>query len=108
MKKKKQIRENFRNSVFKRDKYICQGCKQKFDETDLDAHHITDRNEIINGGYVKENGITLCSECHIKAEHYHISEGEEWIEDFHPNDLYEIINSSQELAIKKSELLNID
>lgn len=29
-------------------------------ERDLDAHHITDRNEMPNGGYVPENGISLC------------------------------------------------
>ena len=38
-----------------------------------DSHHITDRKEIINGGYVLENGISLCSACHWKAEQYHIT-----------------------------------
>jgi len=72
----------------------------------LDAHHITDRNDIINGGYVKENGITLCDTvngCHIKAEKYHITDGLEFVEGFHPYQLYDIIMSSKTLAIEKSK-----
>jgi hypothetical protein len=64
-----------------------------------------------NGGYVKENGITLCDDndgyegCHMKAELFHISEGVEWTVGMHPDDLYRLIGSSKELAIRKSELL---
>jgi len=68
---KKIIRENFRNSVFKRDKNKCKMCN--ISGLELDAHHITDRTEIINGGYVKENGISLCHDCHEKAEEFHSS-----------------------------------
>lgn len=104
--KKNNIRENFRNSVFKRDKYTCKICKTKRDEKDLDAHHITDRSEIINGGYVKENGITVCKiDCHIKVELFHISNGEKWNTGLHPDDLYRLINSNKELAIKMSSEL---
>jgi hypothetical protein len=71
----------------------------------LDAHHITDRNEIPNGGYVKENGITLCPECHMKAEEYHQSEGMDWPQGFHPNSLYWRIGSSPEEAIEASKRL---
>ena len=72
----------------------------------LDAHHITDRTEMPNGGYVKENGISLCKEkCHLLAEEYHISGNTKWIDNFHPDDLYKLINSNKELAIKKSNLL---
>jgi len=54
-----------------------------------------------NGGYVKENGITVCKEdCHLKVEMFHISEGTEWSEGLHPDDLYRMIGSSKELAIK--------
>ena len=99
-KKKKQIRENFRNSVFKRDNYRCKKCGRN---KNLDAHHITDRNEMPNGGYVLENGITLCDDkCHIKAEKWHISNKTNYYEGFHPNDLYELINSSYEVAHEKS------
>lgn len=103
---KKKIRSIFRNEVFKRDNYTCKGCNRKFAAIDLDAHHIIDRNEMPNGGYVKENGISLCRACHLKAEKYHITNGKEWEEDFHPNDLFDKINSSKELAIQKSETLN--
>lgn len=98
MKTKKQIREHFRAVVFTRDKFTCKFC----DKPAVDAHHITDRNDIINGGYVLENGISLCEDHHIMAEKFHITEGKEWEEGFHPDDLYKKINSSKELAIKKS------
>ena len=111
MSKKKEIRENFRNVVFARDKYTCRGCDSVFTketaEEFLDAHHITDRNDIINGGYVIENGITLCKKkCHEKAEQFHVSDGKDHDYDFHPSDLYKKIGSSKELAIEKSKLLN--
>ena len=109
---KKDIRRNFKNSVFKRDKYTCRICGTKYlDNPDmyLDAHHITDRSSMPCGGYVKENGISLCKNyvdntesCHIKAEKYHITNGEEWSENLHPNDLYKLIGSSYEEAVMKS------
>jgi 5-methylcytosine-specific restriction endonuclease McrA len=109
MMSKKQVRENFRNSVYKRDKNTCQVCNKKhLDTNELDAHHITDRSEMPNGGYVKENGITVCKdECHFKVELFHITEGEEWNEGLHPDDLYKKIKSSKELAIKKSHELEV-
>jgi 5-methylcytosine-specific restriction endonuclease McrA len=103
---KKEIREKFRNDVFKRDKYTCKVCNQKSNIENLDAHHIIDRGDIINGGYVKENGITVCKiDCHFKVEMFHIYEGEQWEPNLHPDDLYKLIGSSKELAIKKSEEL---
>lgn len=69
---------------------------------ELDAHHITDRNKMPGGGYVKENGITLCPECHAKAERFHQTNGEEHEMGFHPNDLYAIIGSSYEKALEAS------
>lgn len=99
---KKQIREKFRSEVFKRDKK-CVFCNIK---DNLDAHHITDRHEMPNGGYVKENGITLCPKHHLDAEQFHISNGEKWIDGMHPNDLYLKIGSSKEIAIEKSKNLS--
>ena len=100
--KKKEIRERFRQTVFQRDGYKCVFC----DRTDnLDAHHITDRNEIPNGGYVKENGITLCPEHHANAEVYHESNGSNWILGFHPDELYKKIGSTKELSYKMAEKL---
>jgi hypothetical protein len=122
---KKDKRKNFKQEVFKRDKYTCKSCNMKYSQDEaeryLDAHHITDRSEMFNGGYVKENGITLCKyaqpnrmeltsvseegSCHMKAEKFHITEGEEWTPGMHPDDLYKIIGSSKEDAIKASEKL---
>ena len=72
----------------------------------LDAHHITDRSEMPNGGYVHENGIALCPECHIKAEKFHQTNGQDWEQGFHPNDLYLKIGSSHKKAYVASERLS--
>lgn len=102
MNAKKLIRLKFQEEVFKRDKNKCCFC----DETsDLDAHHITDRHLMPNGGYVKENGISLCKEHHLDAEEFHLTNGEHWFEGMHPNDLYKKINSSFEQAFEKSKNL---
>ncbi len=93
---KKSVREIFRNEVFKRDKYKCVFCDIT---TNLDAHHITDRHLIVNGGYVKENGITLCSEHHDLVEDWN-RYGEVTDEKYHPNELYKMINSSKEKDFK--------
>jgi hypothetical protein len=95
---KKRIRAAFRDAVFTRAKNMCQCCPEPvtLEDKALDAHHVTDRNEFINGGYVKENGIALCAACHIKAEMYH-STGQADI-GFHPDDLYAIIESSYDMA----------
>ena len=99
---KKEIRRKFKESVFKRDGK-CMVCGEPIGTFDMDAHHITDRNEMPNGGYVLENGITVCAGgCHYKVEKFHITSGEEWVEGLHPNDLYDMINSSKDLAIEKS------
>ncbi len=118
MGKKSEIRRSFREDVFDRDGYKCKWCGfgPIYESTELtfDAHHVTDRHEMPNGGYVKENGITLCkydengleeNSCHMKAEKFHISEGVEWEEGMHPDDLYKMIGSSKELAIQKSNKL---
>lgn len=101
--KKKEIRNRFRDEVFKRDGHTCVFCEVN---ENLDAHHITDRSEMPNGGYVKENGITLCAQHHLLAEQYHISDGETWEEGMHPNDLYQMIGTTKEVAVKQSEKLN--
>lgn len=68
-----------------------------------DVHHIIDRSEMPNQGYVKENGITLCEPCHEKAELFH-SKGLV-VEGWTPTDLFKVIGSSKELATQKSKLL---
>jgi len=105
MKNKKLIRKKFRKAVFTRDNYTCVMCGVKPDsEDDIDPHHIENRNLLPNGGYVLENGITLCSKCHVAAEVYH-STGIA-LEGWHPDDLYKKIHSSKEEAIKASNELN--
>lgn len=98
-KKKQQVRQDFRDAVFDRDGHKCVFCGHS---SDLDAHHITDRKEMPNGGYVPENGITLCPVHHEDAEKFHISGGKEWKPGMHPDDLYGMILSSHKLAIEKS------
>ena len=104
---KKLIRKNFRDACYLRDKFCCAKCSKKSSkekaEEELDAHHITDRNLLPHGGYVKENGISLCADCHIKAEVYH-SIGIP-VEGYSVDDLYKIINSNLEKAVKASEKL---
>jgi len=96
MKKKHQIRQAFRDSVFKRDRLTCRTCGTPGTEDTLDAHHITDRNLMPSGGYVAENGISLCAKCHENAEVFH-STGQA-LPGFHPSDLYARIGSSEEKA----------
>lgn len=114
---KKLIRQNFRTACYTRDGHKCRACGVTSEQwrvankavvtgdTYLDAHHITDRNLMPNGGYVKENGISLCPDCHIKAEIYH-STGTP-VEGYAPDDLYKLINSNLEKAIKASEKLKV-
>lgn len=73
-------RDDFRNQVFKRDKFSCVVCGEKaiFDSnqepTNLDAHHIIERKLWGESqGYFEDNGATVCEPCHIKAEETLIS-----------------------------------
>lgn len=105
---KKELRKHFRDACYKREKYCCAMCGFKSSkdkaEAELDAHHITDRHEMPNGGYVKENGISLCSSCHIKAEEFH-STGVP-LPGYSVEDLYIKINSSHEKAVESSNKLS--
>lgn len=99
MSSKKEIRQFFVQECLKRDKHSCKICNAA--NVKLDVHHIMDRNYFPNGGYIKENGITLCETCHLLAEKYHMSNGQTYHTNMHPDDLYNIINSSFEIAIHK-------
>jgi len=57
-----------------------------------------------NGGYVPENGISVCDECHIKAEVHWNGQGEP-DPAFDPDKLYELIGSSWDDAIAASAAL---
>lgn len=104
MTNKQKIREQFRDGVFTRDKHTCKLCGAK--GVKMDAHHITNREAIVNQGYVKENGITLCDQdngCHHKVEDFYFTEGaleNDTTNKLHPNNLYKLINSSYEQAVK--------
>lgn len=104
MRTKKEIRNAFRTTVFSRDGYRCVMCGRT--DGQLDAHHIIDRHDLPNGGYVKENGITLCAgegqdNCHWKAEQWHAT-GEAF-PGYSPEELFAKIGSNLDLAIAASE-----
>lgn len=109
MTEKERIRERFREGVFRRAGYRCQGpgCTVKTTRDRavalLDAHHITDRTLMPGGGYVVENGIALCASCHRKAEVFH--ESGTALEGWSPEDLYARVGSSRALAESASRRL---
>lgn len=104
---KKKIRQNFRDAVFKRDNNRCKACGWMLITADLqlDAHHITDRNLMPNGGYVEENGISLCPGCHEKAEVFHSTGTRTPLSGWAPEDLYKLIGSNYDQAVKAAENL---
>ena len=57
-------RNEFRESVFKRDNSICVFCK----EYAVDAHHILERRLWDDGGYYLNNGASVCSFHHLECE----------------------------------------
>lgn len=93
--KMKRWRKEFKEAVLKRDKKACVLCGWHEDVDKLDVHHITDRNDIPNYGYVPENGITLCPTCRRSAEY----------DLFPPEQLYKIIGSSKEKAFEAAKRL---
>ena len=116
--KSKRLRKEFNTACRERDGNQCVFCV----DTPLDdvrvihrdspakpstiaVHHITDRHEMPNGGYAEENGMCLCDAHHELAELFHVSNGEKWMEGMHPDDLYKLIGSSKEIALKACENL---
>ncbi len=108
--RKKAAREAFRAAVYRRDGYRCAVCGHEprpeewaKEPRPLDAHHITDRNEMPNGGYVAENGISLCGSCHLLAEAEHA--GGPPTPGYSRGELYARIGSSHEKALRASAAL---
>jgi hypothetical protein len=117
---KKQVRAAFRSAVLGRDRYRCAMCGKPGRDRQggdghlqyhagspgealvpLDAHHITDRHDLPNGGYVRENGITLCDDgCHRLAEVFHQTGAPH--PGYAPEDLYAKIGSTHEDAVRSS------
>ncbi len=57
--------DEWRMSVYKRDNFTCQYCKQSKGKY-LNAHHLNGFNWDKNNRYNIDNGVTLCEECHKK------------------------------------------
>lgn len=118
--RKREIRRQFRDAVFKRDGYRCVVCgfqsSPERAEDEMDAHHVTPREEMPNGGYVRENGVTLCDptktggqpseSCHWRAEWVLQNPGP-YVKfgRYTPEALYQVIGSSREQATAASERL---
>lgn len=62
-------RKEFREAVFKRDRYKCVVCGK----VAVDAHHILERRLWSDGGYYLDNGASLCARCHWWAETTRVS-----------------------------------
>jgi len=130
--RKQETRRRFREAVFARDGYKCVVCGFQSDkenaEHQLDAHHITPREDMPNGGYVKENGVSLCDPsktggklahgCHYHAEEHliRLSQGwtpgiglakhpEDWGFKYTPEELYKAVGSSYDQAFTAAGFL---
>jgi 5-methylcytosine-specific restriction endonuclease McrA len=55
--------EELRESIRKRDNYICQKCNNKSTKSKLHIHHINYNKKNCN----KNNLISLCMKCHMKT-----------------------------------------
>jgi hypothetical protein len=62
-----ELRDTFRKAVFERDGYSCVVCGKDA----VDAHHLYERKlwpGTDEGGYILDNGVSLCESCHQEAE----------------------------------------
>lgn len=67
-------REQFKEFVFKRDKYTCIFCSLPA----TSAHHIIERKLWPDGGYYLNNGASVCDEHHWACEKTDISVRDVW------------------------------
>jgi len=98
----KQLRKQFNQKCLDRDDHRCRFCGSP---DAVVVHHITDRHEMPNGGYVEQNGLTLCPVHHKDAELFHETDGGTWVEGMNPDDLYKMIETTKEKAIMECEKL---
>jgi HNH endonuclease len=69
--------KNWRESVFKRDKFTCQECGYN-KGGNLQPHHIIPIRECMIDIFNMKNGITLCRPCHMKTVYYESSFAEKY------------------------------
>lgn len=69
IKNKLLTRDEFRSSVFERDRNKCVFCQQDA----IDAHHVLERRLFADGGYYIDNGASVCSEHHLECERTNIT-----------------------------------
>jgi hypothetical protein len=62
-------RDQYREAVFSRDGQRCVICGAAA----VDAHHILERKLWPDGGYYLNNGVSVCEDCHLRAESTEIS-----------------------------------
>jgi len=60
---------DWRNGIYRRDRWTCRDCGKKCDSREIIAHHIKSFSEYPELRFSMDNGITLCRKCHIKL-HY--------------------------------------
>ncbi len=72
-----QNRKQFRDAVFRRDNHECliPWCNEHAD----DAHHIIERELWDEGGYIPNNGASVCNKHHKYAEKNHIPPQAFWM-----------------------------
>lgn len=111
---KTQVRVDFNAVCLVRDNYRCRACGRPLHECKLNVHHITPRDLMPFGGYVLENGITLCEDtCHLAAERFlqrrRLTGVEGGLESGHfafgEANLYRLIGSSYQAALDASAKL---
>lgn len=59
-----------RDSVLRRDRFICLRCDKRFKRSELSAHHMLPRDE--GGSSELINLVTLCNPCHDYVEINHL------------------------------------
>jgi len=78
--------------INKRDKYTCKKCEGS---DNVGISIITPRY-----GYTIENVLLLCKYCNKYAAYYWKSNCRDYVEGFHPDDLYKLIDSNRNRAME--------